>query len=251
MTRSPLRTNAVRALAAPFAASLVALAILLSLGFWQLDRKAWKEDLLRQIETRAHQAPGAIAPEGDWPSWRAAEGEFRRVEIEGVLQPDKVIALHGLAELRARQATQGFYLFAPLRLADGALVMINLGFAPTELRDQAVAAMRSWPQQARIVGLVRAPETRDLFVPENDAAHEAWWVRNLDDIRRARGLERLAPFYVDADSTPNPGGWPKGGQTQLTLRNHHLQYALTWFGLATTLIGVFAAFAWKRLKALN
>ena len=62
-------------------------------------------------------------------------------------------------------------------------------------------------------------------------------------------LQRSAPFYVDADGTPNPGGWPRGGQTQLTLPNNHLGYALTWFGLAGALIGVFAFYAWTRLRS--
>ena len=58
----------------------------------------------------------------------------------------------------------------------------------------------------------------------------------------------MAPFYVEADGTPNPGGWPKGGQTDLTLPNNHLQYAITWFGIALTLIGVYGAFAWRKLR---
>jgi surfeit locus 1 family protein len=98
-----------------------------------------------------------------------------------------------------------------------------------------------------VTGLLRAPETRGAFVPENDFARNEWFVRNLGDMVRARGLTRVAPFYVDADKTTNPGGWPLGGQTRLALPNDHLQYALTWFGLGLTLVGVFGTFAWRRL----
>lgn len=248
MSASLPRPGALRSLAAPFLATLAALAILLSLGVWQLERKAWKEDLLRQIEARAHGEPGEVAAERDWPGWRAAEDEFRRVHLEGDFQADRLIALNGLAELRPRQATQGFYLFVPLKRADGSLVMINRGFVPAPLRDATLAALRAAPARASVTGLVRAPETRGWFMPENIPAGEHWWVRNLDDMARARGLERLAPFYVDADSTPNPDGWPRGGQTQLALRNDHLQYALTWFGLAAALVVVFAVFARSRLS---
>ncbi|TDR94640.1 SURF1 family protein [Enterovirga rhinocerotis] len=240
--------GAIRALAAPFAATLVALAILVSLGTWQLERKAWKEGLLAQIQARAFEEPSDVAPEADWPSWRQADQEYRRVRLSGTYLADKIVAVHGLAELRERQATQGFYLFVPLRRGDGSLVMINRGFVPTELRDAALASLRSAPAAGTVVGLVRAPETRGSFVPENDPARDSWFVRSLDDMARARDLQRLAPFYVDADATPNPGGWPKGGQTQLTLRNHHLEYAFTWFGLALTLVGVFIAFAVGRLR---
>lgn len=244
----PSRSELVRSLAAPLVATTLALAVLVSLGFWQLERKAWKEGLLRQIESRAHGEPGEIVPERDWPEWRASDDEFRRVRLEGAYQADRLVALNGLAELRARQATQGFYLFEPLRRDDGSTVMVNRGFVPTELRDQAIAALRSAPPRTSVVGLVRAPETRGWFVPENEPARDRWWVRDLGDMARARGLARLAPFYVDADATANPGVWPKGGQTQLTLRNDHLQYAVTWFGLAATLLVVFAAFARSRLS---
>ena len=248
MNASPARAGRLRSLIAPLVATLVALAILLSLGLWQLDRKAWKEGLLRQIETRAYAPPADIPPESDWPNWRAVDGEYRRVRVEGEFLADRLVALHGLAELRQRQATQGFYLFMPLRRDDGSIVMINRGFVPTELRQEATQALLAAPTRASVTGLARAPEVRGPFVPENDPKAGSWWVRDLGDMARARDLSRLAPFYIDADSTPNPGGWPKGGQTQLTLRNTHLQYAVTWFGLAATLVGVFAAFAWKRLR---
>jgi surfeit locus 1 family protein len=65
----------------------------------------------------------------------------------------------------------------------------------------------------------------------------------------AKGLTRVAPFIVDADATANPGGWPKGGQTRLAIPNDHLTYALTWFGLALTLLGVVGAYAWGRRRA--
>lgn len=232
-------------LAAPALATLVALGILLSLGFWQLDRLRWKEALIAQIASRAHGAPGEIVPESAWPAWRAADDEFRKVELSGTFQAELAVPILGLAEPRPGQAAQGVYLFTPLRREDGSVVIVNRGFVPTERRSE-VGPVPGGP--TRIVGLVRAPETRPLFVPENDAARDRWFVRDVGDIARAKGLDRVAPFYVDTDATPQPGGWPRGGQTPLTLRNNHLGYAATWFGLAATLVGVFAALAWTRLR---
>lgn len=241
-------TRRLAGLAAPALATAIALAILVALGLWQLDRKSWKEGLLSQIETRAYASPGEIVPEAAWPTWRAEVDEFRRVEVDGTFLPGSMVAIHGLAEERRGMAVQGFYLFTPLRRADGSIVVVNQGFVPTELRDATVRAMAARPasSSSRIVGLVRAPETRGLFVPENDAGRDSWFVRNLADITDARRLARVAPFYIDADSTPQEGGWPKGGQTQLTLRNNHLQYAWTWFGLGGALVAVFGSFAWRR-----
>ncbi len=239
---------ALRSLLWPAVATLVAFAILIGLGAWQLERKSWKEGLLAQIEARAYGPPGEALPESGWPDWRADADEFRRIRIEGTRLPEKIVAIHGLAEERRGQALQGFYLFEPLRRDDGSVVVVNRGFVVTELRDRTLAALREQPTRATIVGLVRAPETRAAFVPENEPARDRWFVRNLEDIVAAGGLARVAPFYVDADATPNPNGWPRGGQTQLVLRNAHLQYALTWFGIAGALVAVFLVFANGRLR---
>jgi surfeit locus 1 family protein len=200
-------------------ASAIALAILISLGMWQLERKAWKEGLLAQIQARAYGEPGEIAPPATWGSWRAEADEFRRVRVTGTFRHDLETLVHGLMPASRGAPAQGFYVFTPLERSDGALT-----------------------------GLVRAPEVRPQFVPPNDPARGTWFVRDVAEIARARSLERVAPFYVDADATPNPGGWPRGGQANLTLSNNHLQYAFTWFGIAGTLVGVFGVFAWRRLR---
>jgi surfeit locus 1 family protein len=236
-----------RSVIAPGLATLVALAILVSLGIWQLERKAWKEGLIEQIEARAYGPAGALAPEPEWPSWSAAGDEFRRVRLTGIFRHDLEIQLHGLARLRD-SAIQGYYVFTPLTLDSGATVIVNRGFVPTELRDPAARADGQVTGQVAMTGLVRAPEARGWFLPPNDPGRNEWFVRSIADMARAHGLERVAPFYVDADASPNPGGWPRGGQTQLALKNDHLGYALTWFGLAATLLGVFSVFAQRRLR---
>ena len=237
-----------RSLLAPAVATLVALAVLIGLGAWQLERRAWKEGVIAQIQARAFGPPGAIAPEAAWPSWKAKDDEFRRVRVTGTFLHDRETPVHGLAPGDQRGAPrQGFYLFTPLRLSTGGTVMVNRGFVPTELRDP-IARPGSQPEgDVGITGLVRAPETKSRFVPDDRPAENQWFSRDPAAIANAKGLT-VAPFYVAADDTPNPGGWPQGGQTSLSLPNNHLQYALTWFGIALTLVGVFGAFAWRRLR---
>lgn len=237
-----------RALLAPGLATLAALAVLVSLGMWQLERRAWKEGLIARIEARAHGEPGAIVPEAQWPGWSAAADEFRRVRVTGAFLHDREVLLHGLMAVQRGAPAQGYYVFTPLRLPDGAIVFVNRGFIPTEMKDPKLRPAAEVQGEATVTGLVRAPETRGAFVPADDPARENWFVRDPAAMARARGLDRVAPFYVEADAAPNPGGWPKGGQTNLTLPNNHLQYALTWFGLALTLIGVFGTWAWGRVR---
>jgi surfeit locus 1 family protein len=242
-----VRAPGWRALLAPALATAIALAILVTLGMWQLERKAWKEELLGAINARAF-GPAVAAPrEPVWPSWSPSKDEFRRVQVTGILLHDREVQLHGLAEERRGQPLQGYYVFTPLKQADGSVVMINRGIVPTALRDPTKRAEAQLGGEVTLTGLLRNPEQRGWFVPANDPHRDEWFVRSIAEMASARGLERIAPFYVDADSTPNPGGWPRGGQTRIKLPNDHLHYALTWFGLALTLLGVFASFAWNRL----
>ena len=157
--------------------------------------------------------------------------------------------VYGLARGERQGAPiQGYYLLTPLKLAPGATVMVNRGFVPTDLRDPARRPESQSKGEVAITGLVRAPETRNSFTPNDDPTRNQWFARDPQAIAAAHNLERVAPFLIDADATPNPGGWPRGGQTPLTLPKSHLQYAIPWHGIALTLIGVFTAFAWRRLK---
>lgn len=238
----------VRSLLPPILAALPVFCILIGLGIWQLDRKVWKEDLLRAVAERTTGEPAPLPAPGAWPHWDASADEFRRVRFVGTFLHDKEVTLHGLAEERRGLPLQGFYVFTPLRLDDGATVVVNRGFVRTELRDPATRAAGEVAGRQTVTGLLRNPEARPRFVPPNEPAREEWFVRDLGAMAAARGLGPVAPFYVDADATPNPGGWPRGGQTQIDLPNNHLQYAATWFGIAGTLVAVIAAFAAARLK---
>ena len=210
---------------------------------------AWKEGLIAQIEARARGEAGTIMPEESWSAWQADNDQFRRVSVTGRFLHEHEAPVHGLAPAERGAPAQGFYLFTPLRLASGAIVMVNRGFVPTELRDPARRPDSQPAGEVTVNGLVRAPEERTWFTPDDVPGQNRWFTRDPAAIASARNLDRVAPFYIEADATPNPGGWPRGGQNRLNLPNNHLQYALTWYGIALTLIGVFGAFAWRRLKA--
>jgi surfeit locus 1 family protein len=229
-------------------ATVVALALLVSLGMWQLNRKAWKESLIGPIEARAHRAPGEIVPESAWPSWRAIEDEFRRVRLTGTYLHDLEAPVHGLTAGSGGRAAQGFFVLTPLKRPDGSVVIVNRGFVPTQFRERAARVAGQVEGDIALTGLVRAPESARLFVPDNDPSRNEWFTRDVAAIARAKNLDRVAPFIVDADAAPNPGGWPRGGQTRLSIPNDHLAYALTWFGLALTLVAVFGTWAWRRLR---
>ena len=238
-----------RSLLAPGIATLAALAILVGLGTWQVQRKAWKEELIARIEARAFGPAGPLPSQTTWSTWQAQDDEFRRVSATGTFLNDDEALVYGLAPgERSGAPIQGYYLFTPLRLSDGALVLVNRGFVPTDLRDPAARPGSRPDGPVAVTGLLRAPEARGWFTPDDVPRENRWVAKDPAGIAAAHELSRVAPFYVEADATPNPGGWPRGGQTRLDLPNNHLGYALTWYGLALTLAAVFAAFAWRRLR---
>jgi len=132
----------------------------------------------------------------------------------------------------------GFWVMTPLRTAQG-VVLINRGFVPSDRRSPASRAPGQIAGPVTVTGLLRTAEPGGAFLRSNDPNADRWYSRDVAAIARARRLGPVAPFFVDADATPNPGGYPVGGLTVVHFPNNHLIYALTWFGLA--LLSAFAA----------
>jgi surfeit locus 1 family protein len=134
----------------------------------------------------------------------------------------------------------GYQVLTPLQEKGGRIVFVNRGFIPAELKDPGKRSEGQIAGAVRVQGLLRLPTGKPAwFLPDNRPDLNYWLWVDLPTMAAADKLEDVAPFYIDADSTPNPGGWPKGGVTRLELRNDHLQYAITWFSLAVALIVIY------------
>ena len=228
---------------------LAAFGVLVGLGVWQLERLAWKEGLIARVEARIHREPVEPPAEADWPQVDYEHDEYRRVSVQGRLRHDLEVQVYALIDTAPDgSGGPGYWVITPLVTADGSTILINRGFVPTDRRSPATRAEGQVDGLVTVTGLLRLPEEAVLFTPANDPAKDSWFVRDPEAIAAAKGLVRVAPFLIDADATPNPGGLPRGGLTRIAFPNRHLEYALTWFGLAATLLGVFAAYAWGRLR---
>jgi surfeit locus 1 family protein len=227
--------------------ALLVLALLLSLGVWQLHRLTWKEGLLAQIDQRLNAPATPLPPRAQWSSLSQENDEYRHVSVTGRFEHDNEAYVFRTAGSGLGEA--GFLVLTPLRLADGSRILVNRGFVPERLRDPATRAAGQTRGNVTVAGALRWPEARNLFTPGDEPARHVWYTRDPISMARALNLADAAPFSLDADASSDQSQPLHGGATVVNLSNDHLSYAVTWFGLAATLLGVFGVFAWRRLKA--
>lgn len=222
---------------AVLAAASVVFVILIALGTWQVQRLAWKEGLLATIAERTASAPvdlGVVLRSDH----SIADQEYTPVRVAGTF--DHAAERHFFATW---QGASGFYVYTPLRLDDGTWLFVNRGFVPFDRKDAATRAEGQVPGRVEITGLLRAAlaEKPSSIVPENEPAKNVFYWKDIRAMAESSGLPADADIlglFVDADATANPGGLPEGGVTYIDLPNNHLQYAVTWYGLAAALLGV-------------
>lgn len=223
-----------------------------SLGTWQVQRRAWKLDLIERVDRRVHAAPAALPPVEQWSDIRAAQHEYLPVVFQGHWLPGKTVLTQAVTELGA-----GFWVMTALQRDDGTQVLVNRGFVPQEQRAQWLEAQPPADGTATVQGLLRMPEPGGGFLRTNDPAQQRWYSRDVAAISSALGLTQAAPFFVDAGLPGNAAassaasGWPRAGLTVIRFHNSHLVYALTWYGLALMVVvaGWYVARYERRLGA--
>jgi surfeit locus 1 family protein len=206
--------------------------VFLALGTWQVQRLFWKLDLIARVDARIH-ATAVPAPLPDqWPLISQATDEYRRVTVRGSFLHDKEALVQAVTE-----RGPGFWVVTPLVTADRGTVLVNRGFVPMDRRDAAARQAGEIPGETEVTGLLRLPEPGGGFLRANDPGADRWYSRDVAAIAAAKGLQTVAPYFIDADATENPGGLPIGGLTVVSFRNSHLVYAFTWYTLAAMSVG--------------
>ncbi|WP_342316811.1 SURF1 family protein [Lysobacter sp. FW306-1B-D06B] len=226
-----------------FAALLAAaFAGFVSLGVWQLQRMAWKHDLIARVDARVHAAPVPVPARAQWPAVSESADGYRHVQASGTFVPDNETRTQAVTELGA-----GSWSLMPLRMESGDYVLVNRGFVPTG------DAAGEVPQgRVTVQGLLRISEPGGGFLRRNDPAQGRWYSRDVAAIARSHGLpaDRVAPFFIDADRDHASNDWPRGGMTVVKFRDSHLSYALTWFGMALLALvaGAYLVASERRLR---
>jgi len=205
-----------------------------ALGVWQVERRTSKLDLIARVDARVHAPAQPLPGRAAWSSIDDHDDAYRHVRAQGVFLNDRETLVQGVTDMGP-----GWWVITPLRTASG-IVLVNRGFVPPE--RSAPAARRAGLPAGPVVltGLLRMTEPQGAFLRHNEPAAGRWYSRDVAAIASARGLSDVAPFFVDADATPNRGGYPVGGLTVIAFRNAHLIYSISWFLLSALSLFGFA-----------
>lgn len=234
---------------------LMTLAVLLSLGVWQLQRRIAKHELIAALDQRLATAPVPLPPPPAWGGLTPAKDEFRRVTFTATYDnlKDAMVYSSGSA-VRDDISGPGTWAFLPARLGTGETVAVNVGFVQNTMQDRAqqdrAVNRLVTGQPETLTGYIRFAEAAGMMTPAENSAKRLWFVRDVSAMARALGWgdggRAMAPFYIDLESPVPSSGIPKPGPLHVRLKDDHLNYAITWFGLAAVV--AFAFVFWWRIQ---
>lgn len=225
---------------------LIALAILLSLGTWQVKRLSWKNDLIDIISSRVNLAAEALPDMEAWKHLKLEDVNYRKVEARGRFDNNEEIHIFTqVAPGKAKYSGTGFWVITPFLLDSGGVVLVNRGFVPEKFKQKRTRLSTQVKGQQTIIGIIKTDQGTNYFTPDTDYKRNIWFTRNISAISNHLELKNAAPFLIALTKAENANLLPQPRDVKITLSNNHLGYAITWFGLALTLIGVFAAFSLK------
>jgi surfeit locus 1 family protein len=224
---------------------VVALGVLVALGTWQLERLSWKEGLIAELNAKLSAKPADLPARERWQRLDAAADEFRRVAFPAEFLPgEEALVYSSGSSLRPDASGPGYWVFSPARLTGGSIVVVNRGFVPEGKQNPDTRREGHPSGVVDIVGVMRWPEQRGQFTPKDEPEKNLWFARDPAAMAAAKKWGSVAPFYLDQEAPLPPGGLPKAGPLTANLPNNHLQYAVTWYGLAAVIL-IAAVFLWR------
>ena len=219
----------------PTVFTIPTLIVLLALGTWQVERLAWKQELIDRLQARSA-GPAVDLPVGidDVAGW-----EFRNVRLKGRYLHERELYLLG----RSKSGEAGVHVLTPL-VRDGkrGTVLVDRGWVPPERRDPATRSKGQIAGPVEVEGMVRIAKPQGFFTPDNEPGQNLWFFFDPVPMAAAAGLGSLPDYYVLSNDDKLPGGLPKGRQWRLDIRNDHLQYAITWYSFAVALLVIYVVY---------
>ncbi|MFM9890688.1 MAG: SURF1 family protein [Rickettsiales bacterium] len=218
---------------------ITGLAVTLGLGTWQVQRLQWKENLLATIAQANTDAPLIILPATET---ELKPLEFRRVSIKGTWVPNVEFTLLP----RYFKGTVGYWVITPLKLTDGRVLLVNRGWVPTQKKDAEKRPETSVKGRATVDGLLRVGPERSTFTPKNQPERNLWFGRDMAEMAANAKLENVVPAMLDVVGTQDVTHLPVPSDGIIRLRNDHLSYILTWYGIALGMLVIFVVYHRKK-----
>ncbi|MEM7427747.1 MAG: SURF1 family protein [Pseudomonadota bacterium] len=217
--------------------SLAAMAVLLFLGTWQLQRLTWKEDLIARIDARAKAEP---LPLGEVAG--RADSDFVRVSVTGTFVHSQAQRLYDV-----RDGVLGWKILTPVEVQGRKTYWADRGFVP----DHLAGTIEEPPGPLSFTAALRtAYAPQGLFTPENVPPKGRWYWFDQAGLDRKAGVTSEPGLVLQLDAVDHGGQWPSARPVRPKLSNKHFGYAMTWFCLAITLLCVYIAYVLQHRRKI-
>ncbi|MGI9371068.1 MAG: SURF1 family protein [Hyphomicrobiales bacterium] len=228
--------------------ALVSLVILGALGTWQLQRLAWKEGIIAEIEQK-QEAPAIDMAQALVKFDAGKDINLTKVEMRGQYEHGRELHLYSL-----RDGRQGWRIITPMILPDGKLVLVDRGYVPDELKSPGARSAGLPTGDVTVTGNVRLhKEEKGAFTPDNEPEANKWfWYDRTNMLAQVGDKMNLpsVPFFVQLSLPDHQGEWPQAVPVSVRISNSHFGYALTWYGLGAALLGVYGFYVvgWRKKR---
>ena len=216
--------------------ALPSFLILIILGSWQVQRLSWKSDLISNYNNNFQQAPITVKELFK----DRKNNKYRRTVIYGEYDHANEIQIIG----KTYEGNAGFHIITPFILENNEIIYINRGWVPKKYSDKKTRKFSLLEDKVRVVGLVRLPQKKGYFVPENEPENGFWFTIIPEELNRHLNIIGEKEFYIDELNVDEKLKLPMPANGKVQVPNNHLQYAITWYSLALGLLIVY--FAWHR-----
>ena len=216
--------------------ALPSFLILIILGSWQVQRLSWKSNLISNYNYNFQQVPITVKE----LLKDRKNNKFRRTVIYGEYDHANEIQIIG----KTYEGNAGFHIITPFILENNEIIYINRGWVPKKYADKKTREFSLLEDKVRVVGLVRLPQKKGYFVPENEPENGFWFTIIPEEFNGHLNIIGEKEFYIDELNIDEKLKLPMPANGKVQVPNNHLQYAITWYSLALGLLIVY--FAWHR-----
>ena len=204
------------------------LIALLALGTWQLERLSWKESLIAERRAKLAFPPIDIA-KIKTIHWR--KYEYRLVELSGRFLHEKEMFLQN----SVRRGMAGKQIITPFLNDSGGHILVDRGWVPISSATSLVKFNRP-TGRVKLTGVIREGIAPSTWTPDNRPRIDLWFYVDVGQMSNKWDISNFYPFYVRTQFDSGKTGYPLGTDFQVKIPNNHLQYAITWYGIAVALV---------------